>query len=94
MTKVTFSRKEFDKEIKITKEIEEKINLFGAPIDSLTNKEIEIEVNPNRPDLLSLYSYLRAFKAFIGKEMGLKRYKINKPEKNYKIIIDNHASVN
>ncbi len=88
MTKVIFSRKEFEKEIKITKEIEEKINLFGTPIDSLTSEEIEIEISPNRPDLLSLYNYLRAFKAFIGKEKGLKKYKINKPEKNYKIIVD------
>lgn len=88
MTKVTFSRKEFEKEIKLTKEIEEKINLFGAPIESLTNDEIELEVNPNRPDLLSLYNYLRALKTFIGKEKGLKKYKINKPEKDYKIIVD------
>ncbi len=88
MTKVTFSRKEFEKEITLTKEVEEKINLFGAPIESLTKDEIEIEVNPNRPDLLSLYNYLRALKLFIGKEKGLKKYKINKPEKNYKITVD------
>ncbi len=88
MTKVIFSRKEFEREIKLTKEIEGKINLFGAPIESLTNDEIELEVNPNRPDLLSLYNYLRSLKTFIGKENGLKKYKINKPEKDYKITID------
>jgi len=88
MTKITFSRKEFEKEIKITKEIEEKINLFGAPIDSLTDDEIEIEVNPNRPDLLSLYTYLRAIKSFIGKEKGLKKYNLHKPDKEFKIIVD------
>ena len=40
--------------------------------------------------MLSTHGFLRAFKAFLGKrgEMGLKKYKLNKPEKNYKVTID------
>jgi len=88
MAKLKFDRKEFEKHIKITKEIEEKITLFGTPLESLTKDEVEIEIFPNRPDLLSMQGFLRAFKAFLGKETGLKAYRINKPEKDYKIKVD------
>src|SRR6185437_14662751 len=88
MASVKFNRKEFEKEIKVTEEIEDKIRLFGTPLESLSAEEIEIEIFPNRPDLLSLQGYLRAFKAFLGKEPGLKKYKIQKLEKSYKVIID------
>lgn len=87
MAKIKFPRKEFEKHIKLTKEIEEKISMLGTPLESLTNEEIEVEIFPNRPDLLSLQGYLRALKAFIGKETGLKRYRVNSPEKDYKVTI-------
>lgn len=80
MTSITFPRKEFEKSIKLTKGVEEKISLFGTPLESINNKEIEIEVFPNRPDLLSMQGFLRGFKAFLGKEPGLRKYKINKSE--------------
>jgi len=88
MAAIKFSRKEFEKEIKITKEIEEKISLFGTHLESLTNEEIELEIMPNRPDLYSLHGFIRAFKRFIGKEKGLKEYKLNKPEKNFQVEVD------
>ncbi len=88
MANVTFSRKEFESEIKISKEIEDKINLFGTPLESLNNEEISIEVFPNRPDIYTMQGYLRALKAFIGKEKGLKKYFINKPEKDYKVYVE------
>lgn len=88
MASVKFNRKEFEKHIKINPEIEEKIRLFGTPLDAVTDDEIEIEIFPNRPDLLSLQGYLRSFKAFLGKETGLKKYKIYPGEKNYKVTID------
>ncbi len=88
MTNIIFPRKEFEKHIKITKDIEEKISLFGTPLERLDQDELEIEVFPNRPDLISLQGFLRGFKAFLSKETGLKQYKINKPEKNYKVKID------
>lgn len=91
MANVKFPRKEFEKEIKITPEVIEKISLFGTPLESITNEDIEIEVFPNRPDLLSMQGFLRAFKAFLGKDTGLKTYKIKKPENNFKVKI--HPSV-
>jgi len=89
MAGIKFSRKEFEKHIKITKEIEEQISMFGTNLESINDEEIEISVNPNRPDLYSLQGFIRAFFAFTGKKKGLKEYKINKPEKNYEVIIDN-----
>lgn len=86
MAKAKFSRSEFEKYVKITPEIQEKIRLFGTPLESVTDQEIEIEIFPNRPDLLSLQGYVRAFRAFLGKETGLKKYKLNKQDE-YKVII-------
>jgi phenylalanyl-tRNA synthetase beta chain len=88
MANITFPRKEFESEIKITNEIEKKINLFGTPLEFMNNEEINIEVFPNRPDLYTIQGYLRALKAFIGKEKGLKKYNINKPEKDYKVYVE------
>ncbi len=88
MANIKIPRKEFEKHVKITEKIKEQIALFGTPLESIDDKEIEIEIFPNRPDLLSLQGYLRSFLAFIGKEKGLKNYKINKPGKNYKVTID------
>jgi phenylalanyl-tRNA synthetase beta subunit len=82
MANVKFPRKEFEKYIKITKEVEEKISMFGTPLEKLDEDEIEIEIFPNRPDLLSMHGFLRGFLAFLGKKTGLKEYKIYKPEKD------------
>ena len=89
MANVKFPRKEFEKLLgeKITPKIEEKINLIGTPLESLTPEEIEIEIFPNRPDFLSLHGYIRGLKPFLGKKTNLK-YNLNKPSKNYEVIVD------
>ncbi|MEK6888666.1 MAG: phenylalanine--tRNA ligase subunit beta [Nanoarchaeota archaeon] len=92
MASAKFSRKEFEKHIKLTKVIEEKIPLFGTGLESISEEEIIIEVNPNRPDLLSMHGFLRAFKAFLGKETGLKKYRLHTPEDNYKVMVDSSVS--
>src|SRR3989344_742817 len=88
MASIKFQRKEFEKHIKLNKEMEEKISMFGTHLESISNDEIELEILPNRPDLFSFQGYVRAFRAFLGKETGLKKYKINSPEKNFKVKID------
>lgn len=93
MAIVNLNKKIFEKEIgKLEENMKEKIALFGTPIDAENEEEIQIEVFPNRPDLLSYSSFKRNFLTFLGKKKGLKEYKIKKPEKNYKVIID--SSVN
>jgi phenylalanyl-tRNA synthetase beta chain len=88
MTTVTFERKNLEKHIKLTKEVIEKISLFGTPLEKINEREIEVEIFPNRPDLISMHGFLRGFKAFLGKEKGLKEYKLNKPKENYNVKIE------
>jgi len=85
MANIKLNKKQFEKYCKITKEIEEKIALFGTPLESVGKDEIEIEIFPNRPDLLSLQGYLRSFLQFLGKGKN-KEYKAKKG--NYKVIVD------
>ncbi len=91
MASVKFNRIEFEKHIKLTEENIKKISLFGIPIESVTDNELELEILPNRPDLLSLQGLIRSLKSFIGKEKDLKKYKINKPDKDYKIYIESEV---
>jgi len=89
MANIKIPRKLFEKEIgKLDEKIQERIAMFGTPLESFDDKEIELEIFPNRPDMLSYQGFKRSFLAFLGKKTGLKKYKINKPKKDYKIIID------
>lgn len=93
MALVTFSKKIFEKEIgKLDDEMQNKIAMFGTPIDKIENNELQIEIFPNRPDLLSYHGYKRSFLPFLGKQTGLKTYKINKPKEDFSVNID--SSVN
>lgn len=89
MTTLTLNRKELEKNIgKITPEIEEKISMFGTPVESLTNEELSLDITANRPDLLSMSGFSRGILGFLGKKTGLREYTVEKPEKDYKITID------
>ena len=91
MANVIFNRKTFEKDIgKIDDKMQNQIALFGTTLEKLDDKEIEIEIFPNRPDLLSYQGYKRGFLAFLGRKgsTGLKEYKIKKPLNDYKVIID------
>ena len=89
MALIEFQKKQFEEEIgKLDEEMKEKIAMFGTPIDNLDEQKIQIEVFPNRPDLISFQGFKRAFLAFLGKNTGLINYKLNKPEKNYVVHID------
>lgn len=89
MASVKFDKKVFEKEIgKLTEELQNKIALFGMTVESLTDEEIELDITPDRPDLLSYQGFKRSFLAFMGKKTGLKSYKIEKPEKDFEVRID------
>lgn len=88
MTVVSMNRKEVEKRIgKITSEVENKIAMFGTPVESLTEEELQIDVTPNRPDMLSMQGFIRAMLPYLKNEK-LKPIKVHKPEKDYKVIID------
>lgn len=89
MAVLTLNRKELEKYIgKINKDIEEKITMFGTTVEGISDDEISVEIYPNRPDLLSMQGFARAILAFLGKKPGVKDYKVNPPEKDYKVVID------
>lgn len=89
MAIISIDRKTFEKEIgKIDEKMEEKIALMGTPVEAVTNNEIQIEVFPNRPDMLSYHGFKRAFLAYLGKKTGLMKYKLNPPEKDYQVVVD------
>ncbi len=89
MAVITIDKKTFEKEIgTLDSEMQNKIAMFGTPVEAVDSNELQLEVFPNRPDLLSYHGFKRAFLAFLGKKTGLKNYKINKPEKNYNVSIE------
>lgn len=89
MASVKFNRNLFEKEIgKLTNEMQEKIALFGTTVESLTDTELELDVTPDRPDVLSYQGFKRSFLAFLGKKTGLKEYVLEKPLEDYEVKID------
>jgi len=89
MAVITFDKKQFEREIgKLSEKMQNKIAMFGTPIEKIDDEEIQIEISPNRPDMLSYHGFKRSFLGFLGRKKGMKKYEIYKPEKNYKVIID------
>jgi phenylalanyl-tRNA synthetase beta chain len=89
MAIVTIDRNAFEKEIgKLNDKMEERISMFGTPVESVNSKEIQIEVFPNRPDLLSYQGFKGSFLPFLGKGTGIKKYSLNSVEKDFRVIVD------
>ena len=65
------------KEIPV-KDIEEKLPMLGVGVENIENNEFSVEVNPNRPDMLSVEGLARAFSSFMDINTGLKTYKAEK----------------
>jgi len=68
-------------------DLKHKISMLGTDLDKIEGEEIIVEVFPNRPDMLSEQGFARALSSFIGVKTGLKKYKINKPMKDYEVKI-------
>ena len=58
------------------KELEERAAMLGTCVEALDDERMVIEVFPNRPDLLSVEGFARAYRAFTGLESGLRNYKV------------------
>ncbi len=67
-------------------ELSEQIPMIGTDLENVGETEIDVEVFPNRPDMLSEQGFARAFSAFIGEKIGLRTYTV-KPSGS-KVIID------
>ncbi len=88
MTILTMNRKELEKRVgKIDAKLEKSITDMGTPVEEITDLEVEIEVFPNRPDLLSLENFARALNQFTGRGK-IAKFKINAPKKDFDVIVE------
>lgn len=89
MPTIKVNKKEFckfvGKDMNI-EEIAEKIPMLGVAWEGYDDKEFEVEIFPNRPDMLSVEGLARAFSSFIGLKKGLKKYTAEQSE--YMISVD------
>ncbi len=68
-------------------ELRNNLSYLGTDVESITKENVEVEIFPNRPDMLSEQGLGRALRSFTGKEKGLKKYSAKKS--SYRVIIDN-----
>lgn len=88
MTILTLNKKELEKKVStITPEILENITMMGTPVEDANDKEISVEIFPNRPDLLSLQNFSKALNLYLEKKK-IKRVKINPPKKDYVVKVE------
>jgi phenylalanyl-tRNA synthetase beta chain len=67
------------------KELEERAAMLGTSVEEVTGEKIVVEVFPNRPDMLSVEGFARAYRTFTGLEKGLKDYKVEDSNIDLKI---------
>jgi len=93
MPTITINRKIFEKLVgkKLpTEKLKDRISYLGTDLEEVNEKEIMVEVFPNRPDMLSVQGIARAFSSFIGNKTGLRHYKVERS--NEKMIVDRSVS--
>ena len=88
MPTININRKVFEKlvgkKLPIEK-LKDRISMLGTDLESINDKEILVEIFPNRPDMLSVQGLARAFSSFIRHKTGLRQYKVH--NSNEKMII-------
>lgn len=93
MPSIKLNKKEFDKLLgkKLPDEkLKDRISLLGTDLDGLDDEIIDVEIFPNRPDMLSMQGFVRAFSSFIGINTGLKEYKVS--ESGESLIVEKSVS--
>lgn len=89
MPTITMNRKVFEKLVGkrlALEKLKERISYLGTDLEGIDEKEITLEIFPNRPDMLSTQGFARAFSSFIGTKKGLRKYNV-KPS-GEEVIID------
>ena len=89
MPTVNLNKKEFEKlvgkKLPLDK-LKDRISMLGTDLENIKGNEIEVEIFPDRPDMLSEQGFARAFSSFIGVKKGLREYKVKKS--NYKLVVE------
>src|SRR3989338_3953658 len=95
MPTIALNRKVFDalvgKKLPLEK-LKDRISMLGTDLEEVNDEEIIVEVFPNRPDMLSVQGFARAFSSFIGAKTGLRHYKVE-PSKEKMIVEKSVAEV-
>ncbi|MBI2103034.1 phenylalanine--tRNA ligase subunit beta [Candidatus Woesearchaeota archaeon] len=89
MPTITVNQKVFEQlvgKILPMEQLKDRISMLGTDLESIENGEINVEIFPNRPDMLSEQGFARAFSSFIGVKTGLKQYSVK--ESGCKVIVD------
>jgi len=79
MPTITINKKVFEgligKRFPLAK-LKDRISYLGTDLDEVTDKEITVEIFPNRPDMLSVQGLARAFSSFTGIKTGPRKYSV------------------
>ena len=62
------------------------IPFMGTDLEGVTKDKIEVEIFPDRPDLLSEEGFARYLSSFLGIKKGLRTYKVKKSD--YEVVVD------
>ncbi len=71
-------------------EIADRLAMMGAPVDAVLEREIEVDISPNRPDWLSGPGLARSLSSFLGIKTGLRQYKIAK--ERFQVVVEKAVS--
>lgn len=63
----------------------DRISYLGTALEDIDENEITVEIFPNRPDLLSVQGFARAFSSFMNIKKGLKHYEVKRSEYKLKV---------
>jgi len=72
------------------KTLKDRISMLGTDLEDVSSTEIDVEIFPNRPDMLSEQGFARALSSFIGVKTGLRKYSVNKSD--YEVRVDKSVS--
>ncbi|MBI4981113.1 phenylalanine--tRNA ligase subunit beta [Candidatus Woesearchaeota archaeon] len=89
MSNIIINRKVLEQSVgkKLTlDQLKERISMMDAVLEKVNRDELEVEVFPSRPDMLSEQGFARALASFIGAKTGLRNYPVKKS--GLKINID------
>ena len=72
-------------------QLKDRISMLGTGLEKIEGNEIQVEVFPNRPDLLSEQGLARAVSSFIGVKKGLRKYEVKKS--GFKVVVDSSVTM-
>ena len=58
--------------------LKDRISMLGTDLENITDKDITVEIFPNRPDMLSEQGFARALSSFMSIKKGIRKYIVKK----------------